>query len=691
MVNLEAIKKVLKIGEHPLWSSTTGLHLTSVLIVVFFLQIFEFLLLQRKYSLFTGGFLQPYSYLNWSDRAAFLGLGLWMDLVLIGSMGTIWFWFTNRRVTRPLVAAYFFIFSGLSVIGFWLAFKFKVLTYFNDTINFLIVRNLGGGNIGHVLDYITNEATMYGISILILGIFYWIGLHLVRKVADVDVAISRFPPNWLKGWLIIVTIAVTVALSWMVNSDFSLRYGLKKKSSYELISTILNQITDIDRDGYGLFDFPTDSSPLDPVIYPGALDRPDNGIDEDGYGGDFHWITPEPDPFAQLPPRAGKNILLIVLESTRSDLLGLTLNDKPVTPNITALARQGSSIEYAYSHTGYTVTSLTAIFNRSLAFGFERILLADFLEKSGYSLSFISGQDESFGEVSSTTGMIAPGRYFFDARSALEDRVYASKDSASLRLSEKRVVQEFKRRASEVDWNHPQFFYTNLQAAHFPYTHPGMPTLLIDQPIPRSEINVDNRSWLEATYWNAVAVADQAVGSMIEHLKKLGVYEQTLVMVIADHGESLFDDRFLGHGHALNQSQTRIPLIVNLPGVEVHSAVGQIDVADLLMRLATNRFKSADWNRKENPVLQLVGSLDNPQLIGTVSYGEIRTILDFRTRRVYFSDLDLWHEFDMAWKNPSLKPRIKILIDLWEKTRWENHLAHQKTGKPRPPEQSEPH
>ena len=92
----------------------------------------------------------------------------------------------------------------------------------------------------------------------------------------------------------------------MVNSDFSLRYGLKKKSSYELISTILNQITDIDRDGYGLFDFPTDSSPLDPVIYPGALDRPDNGIDEDGYGGDFHWITPEPDPFAQLPPRAGK-------------------------------------------------------------------------------------------------------------------------------------------------------------------------------------------------------------------------------------------------------------------------------------------------------------------------------------------------------------------------------------------------
>ena len=148
-------------------------------------------------------------------------------------------------------------------------------------------------------------------------------------------------------------------------------------------------------------------------------------------------------------------------------------------------------------------------------------------------------------------------------------------------------------------------------------------------------------------------MADQAVGSMIEHLKKLGVYEQTLVIVIADHGESLFDDRFLGHGHALNQSQTRIPLIVNLPGVEVHSAVGQIDVADLLMRLATNRFKNADWNRKENPVLQLVGSLDNPQLIGTVSYGKYAR---FSTSGHAESILAIWTSgMNLIWrgKNPS--------------------------------------
>lgn len=691
MNNSVAVKKFLKFREHPLWSSTTGLHLTSILIVVCVLQILELLLLQRKYNLFTGGFLQPYSYLSWSDRLSFIGLGLWMDLVVIGAMGTIWFWFTDRRVTRPLVAAYFFVFTGLSVICVWLTLKFKILTYFNDTINFMIVQNLGGGNIGDVLLYITNEATLYVIAVLILAVLYWIGLYLVRKVADIDVAISRFPPKWLKKWLVVATVVITVALAWLVNTDFSLRYGMEKKSSYELISNILNQLTDIDRDGFGLFTFPTDPLPLDPAIYPGALDKPDNGIDEDGYGGDFHWKASESDSFVQLTPRNGKNILLVVLESTRSDLLGLNVNNRLVTPNITALAKQGSSVEYAYSHTGYTVTSLTALFNRSLAASYDRISLADFLEQSGYTLSFISGQDESFGDVASTTGMNAPGRYLFDARSALQDRVYASKDSASLRLSEKRVVQEFERRASEVNWERPQFFYINLQAAHFPYTHPGMPNLIIDQPIPRSEINVENRSWLSATYWNAVAVADQAVGAMIEHLKEMGVYEQTLVMIIADHGESLFDDHFLGHGHALNQSQTRIPLIVNRPGIEIHSAVGQIDIADLLVRLATDQFNGADWNRKATPVLQIVGSLNNPQLIGSVSYGEIRTILDLRTRRAYFSDLDIWDDFDMAWKNQSLKPRIQELIDLWEKTRWENYLAHKKLDIKKLPEQTQPY
>ena len=452
-----------------------------------------------------------------------------------------------------------------------------------------------------------------------------------------------------------------------------------KKTSYVLLSYGLNKVTDIDRDGFGIFSFPPDPAPLDANIYPSALDRPGNGIDEDGLGGDFHWAKPGPDAFELLKPMPGNHIMLIVLESARSDLIGKTVNGKLVAPCVTKIAEQGTSVENAYAHQGYTAPSLKAIFNRTLSSEIDRISLVEFLEQSGYSFSFISGQDESFANIAEFTGMRHPNRYLFDARSALEDRVYASKDSGSLRLSEERIVHQFNTRSQQIDWNQRQFFYINLQAAHFPYTHPTMPTNLTDYPIPRSEITKANRAWVEITYWNALSVADQAVCSLIDQLGKLNVYKDTTVMILADHGESLFDDNFLGHGHALNQAQTQIPLVINHTGLGNLGTVGQLDVAELLVRIATNRLDSESRDNRREHVFQLVGSLDNPELVGTVSSNNLRTILDLRTRMVYFSDRKSWIDFTKAWNHPILKERTRILLNLWENARWLDYMS-KRTG-----------
>ncbi len=673
-----------------LFSKPTTSYLSSVFLVTFFCSIFEFILLQLKYGIFTGGFLLPFSYLSWVDRTLFISIYLWMDLVLFGALGAIWFSLMIRRGTRLLVASYLFIYSCLSLMGVWLTIEYKVLTYFNDTINFLIIKNLGGGSFTSAIRYVANESSIIIIACLLLFLLFLIGLRIVRNSATVSYFIASGPLPFRKRWLIPVTGSITIGLIVLVNSHFSLLYGLNKTTSYVLISSVLDKVTDVDRDGHGLFSFPVDSAPLDPSVFPGALDIPGNDIDEDGYGGDFTWNEDNLDPLRQLPPEQGSHILLIVLESTRSDLLEIEYAGKPIAPNIAAIEKSGSAVQYAYSHTGYTTTSLTALLNRSLASGYERTRLSDFLSESGYSLSFISGQDESFGHVATRTGMADKDKYLFDAQSALQDRVYPSKDSGSLRLSEDRVVQAFFERSSDVDWKQPQFFYINLQAAHFPYSYPSMPVLVGERPIPRSEISETNRDWLETTYWNAVSVADQAIGRIIQRLKKLGVYDQTLVVIVADHGESLFDDHFLGHGHALDEAQTRIPLIFNRPGIDVKSAVGQVDMADLVVQLATGRFSNQQWDAPQKPVLQIVGSLDVPQLVGTVSYGEIRTILDLRTRKVFFSDLERWEDFDVAYDDPVMGARTKGLINLWESTRWENHLARQEKETPKPPEQTEP-
>ena len=148
----------------------------AVLLVVISIQLTELVFLQRKYDLFTGGFLQPHSYTTWTKRAEFIRLSLWMDIALFGALGLIWYWINNRLRIKPVLSAYNYAFLALSVMGIWLTVKFKALSYFNDTLNFLIIKNLGGGSLVEALTYVANEALLIGIGIITLAFAYMLGL-----------------------------------------------------------------------------------------------------------------------------------------------------------------------------------------------------------------------------------------------------------------------------------------------------------------------------------------------------------------------------------------------------------------------------------------------------------------------------------------------------------------------------------
>ncbi len=660
---------------------STRIRWLAFLLTIILVQLMELALLQRKYDLFTGGFLQPYSYLGAGDRLLFIGFSFWMDLVLFGLLALLWFPSAERLRIHPLLAAYDYLFINTGIMGLWLAVKFKVLSYFNDTINFLIVRNLGGGSLIEALHYVMDESVLFLLMAYGMTLTYWMGRRLLRRhLSHAATTTIRFRFSALAA--LVSVAAVTVMLAWWINHNPALRYGLTKKTSYNLIARVLDGISDFDNDGYGLFRFPMDFDNRNPHIHPGALDIPGNGVDEDGFGGDFTWSkTGNHDALAGLKPIPGDHILLVVLESARGDLVGRYWDGKEVAPVITKMATLGTHVANAYSHTGYTVTSLKAIFNRTLSQDVDRVRLADFLDRSGYLLSFVSGQDESFGNVAHDTHMEWGGHYFFDARSALEDRVFPSKYSGSLRLSEARVLQQFLKRVNETDWSRPNFFYVNLQAAHFPYSYPGMPNLIIDQPLPRNRIRRENQKALQGTYWNAIAVADQVVGRMLDALREKGVLGHTLVVIVGDHGESLFDDGFLGHGHALNDVQTRIPLIINRPGLPISQAVGQVDLAELIVTLATGRFDPGRWNDSQRSQFQFVGSLDHPQELCHVRADGIRTLFDLRTRKVFFSDLKRWVDFEQAYNDAELGPRTRALLHHWESLRWQNHLTRQQARK----------
>ena len=645
--------------------------LLVVFIAVIIIQIFEAILLHYKYDIFTGGFLQPFSYKTIPERLAFFLFSLWFDLAFVGLLASVWFAVTDKLNKYGLVIYYSFTVIILFLLGIWLCLKFKVLSFFSDTINLQIIKNLGGGSLKEALLYVSNEIVLFTGILCIITIFLILFINFLKN----RTIVQRFTTNTTEHRTYIELLTVALVLTpfialYVSNNDF-LRYGLEKKTSYRLISIGLDKLSDVDFDGFGSFSYPKDKDVFNASIYPGALDIPGNGIDEDGFLGDDVISAVAHDNLADIKPRRGKNIVLIVLESARADLLDQKINGHYVTPVIREIAKDGSSVKYAYSHTGYTVTSIKAIFNRGLVNNKNRITLISFLQSAGYELSIISGQDESFGDVAEETGMKNKGVSYFDARTALDDRVFPSTEQGSLRLSEERVAQQFQTRINQVDFTKPQFFYLNFQAAHFPYSHPKMAKRIINKLIPRSEINEENKDWVAATYWNAIANADWAVGKVIESLKEHNQLDKTTIVILGDHGESLFDDGFLGHGHAINDTQTKIPLIINNPAIIADEPIGQVDVAEIAIRSALG-IKNT-WTNKDKTVFQWVGSLSQPALIAHVKQDGVRTLFDLRSEEFFFSDLKSWKSYKEALSDPVYKDRAINLIREWETLRWNEH------------------
>ena len=648
--------------------------LLVVVFVLIFIQVFEIILLHFKYDLFTGGFLQPFSYQAIGERLSFFIISVWYDLSLIGLLASLWFLVADKLNKYGQTIYYSFSLIVIFLATLWLLVKFKLLSYFNDTVNLQIIKNLAGGSIKEALLYTSNEIALFMGLLSIAAIVVFFSLKALSKISFIQRISSNNIAHKTYTKLLIVTVLVTPLFTWYISHNAFLRYGLEKKISFRLISTSLDRLSDIDFDGFGSFSYPQDKAIFDASIYPGAVDVPGNGIDEDGFLGDAIVPSVEKDPLSELPLKAGKHIVLIVLESARAELIYKKLNDQQVAPVMKGIAQSGVAVNYAYSHAGYTVPSIKAIFNRSLVEDNPKVSFIHFLQSAGYQLSIISGQDESFGTVSTDTGMKQTEISYFDARTAIDDRVFSSKEPGSLRLSEARIVEQFNTRINQVDLTKPQFFYINIQAGHFPYAYPTMPKRLVSELISRSDISAKNKDQLSATYWNAMANADWAVGKMLESLITHHLLANVTLVILGDHGESLFDDGFLGHGHAIDDIQTKIPLIINDPSIVVNDSIGQIDVAELTIRSALGL--KNQWLNDKKTVFQWVGSITQPTLIAHVATNGVRTLFDFRTEQVFFSDLKQWKPYQQALQTSPYKERLTDLIREWESLHWQQHKAN---------------
>ncbi|HEY0311183.1 MAG TPA: sulfatase-like hydrolase/transferase [Allosphingosinicella sp.] len=623
---------------------------------------------QSWYHVFGATIYNPLALADLGSLALFAVALAVSHLAVLGAAFAVLKRLFGRRWGSPLLGFNFLI-AGLALWTLLLLVRRMAMTYAADTPDLATLRSLAGGHLLQGLGYVRGEALALALAASLATAAYL----LLRLVLDFE----RAPPPRTRPASAVVVGGIAVLLLFVAARVPDVYDALERFTAPRFAYRVLDAATDFDRDGYGLFSSLPDPAPFDARRHPYALDIPDDGIDQDGLAGDFHYDAPPPAPPA--PPifrGHRRHVVLIVLESTRADAVGKVWRGVTVAPALNALAAAGTASGEAYSNQAHTAGSLKVLFGgdvEPLPGGGS--IFSDF-HGAGYRVGVFSGEAEDWGGTAAAAGMRGAADIYVDAATL------HAPGSIPIAPGED-VLRAFDRSFGKAEaWARPNFLYFNFQAPHFPYQQPGTRQLLPGRPIAESEIRPGNRELVESAYWNAVANADRLVGALVARVKRLGVYDDTIVAVVGDHGEELFEEGHLGHGLMLNARTTRVPLILSRPAITLPRPVGLASVRTILLRAAGADVPS----RSGGPVLQFLGTLDRPSMIGMAEAGGAMTTLSLRDGRIVSTAPAAAGRYASLSANSPLKTKGDRLATLWARARWEHVLAlRARSGAASPP------
>lgn len=240
-----------------------------------------------------------------------------------------------------------------------------------------------------------------------------------------------------------------------------------------------------------------------------------------------------------------QNVLLVTIDTLRADALG-SYGGRAATPHLDRLAAEGARFTFAHAHAVVTLPSHTSILTGRLPYehgirdnsGYRvapgTSTLATQLKDAGFATgAFIGGfpLTRRFG--------LAPG---FDE---YDDQISELQGDRQLSVPERPANDVVSRAIGWIDQTPGKFFgWVHVFDPHSPYAPPA--------PL--------DTTYKDSPYHGEVAFVDQALGPLFERLRSLP--RPTLVIVTADHGESLGEHNELTHGLFAYEPTLRVPLII---------------------------------------------------------------------------------------------------------------------------------
>ncbi len=169
---------------------------------------------------------------------------------------------------------------------------------------------------------------------------------------------------------------------------------------------------------------------------------------------------------------------------------------------------------------------------------------------------------------------------------------------------------------------------------------------------------------LRAIYDSAISYQDKQLGRFVEQLKSWGIWDQTMLLVTADHGEEFFEESRCGHGGSLRDSLVRVPLLVHDPprfpgGTIVEEGAEAVDLLPTM--------------------LDAVGAEPSPSVQGASLAPLSQGITKGWPRPSYASQYEYAHAMRIGrWKIRVSKTGVPIIADLVEDPDEHTELSLQK-------------
>ncbi len=357
---------------------------------------------------------------------------------------------------------------------------------------------------------------------------------------------------------------------------------------------------DLDRDGHSAL-FGDDCDDLDASVHPGASDIPDDGVDQNCVAGDARVArTPGEVGFVPVPPTvpAGWNVVLLTIDTLRADHVGAYGYRRPTTPTLDAIAAEGAVFEAAWAHAPSTRYSMPALLT-------GRLPLDVYYDTSVAGWPGILKRATTLAEVLAPLGFVtgAITNYWYFDRVRQMDQGFASYDNDNARLHQghdpahtrgSSSAQQTDKALAFVAQHAAQrfFLWVHYYDPHHEYeAHPEVPSF--------GNTPLD-------LYDQEIRFTDQQIARLVDDLRKRGLWDRTVVIVTGDHGEGFGEHGIMLHGYDLYAAQTKVPLIVRVPGLaprRVRTAAGHIDVLPTLANLAGGAATSEMMGRSLLPWL----------------------------------------------------------------------------------------